>query len=299
MREHEPCRTAVLCVFAVFAVVLLASVAFGADDVAPSQPPIEFDLAAPSIQDLQQAGLSREAILRLLMQLHARGQLRDGVSVADIAGPLTPLEIVGLAEAEAGEPVWLDIVGVPEGGSAQFLPDPELTTKRIVDGSAMFRSKEPGRYVVKAVVLVTDWEARTHQLRILSHEITITGDGPGPDEPDPETDYRKAALSWLEQVPIAAREAIAPNPITGEKLTRQECVGETFIQIGAEAKKLGSIGAANVMLTTGMKAAFGPVARDWRSFADSADIALAELEAQGVSAAEYGDVLATIGRALR
>jgi hypothetical protein len=290
---------AAIYLFTLLAVVLVASVVFGAEP-APAEPPIDIETPAVSadspLDDLQQVGLSRKDVLRL----HAAGLLKEGITVADIVAAMTPMEIAGPTEVGAWEPVFLRIDGVPEGAKSQFLLADELIvgSPPICKGNAQFYTKVAGSYTVKALVVsVVDWDAQEYRIEVLSKTITVSGAGP---DPDPETDYHKAALSWLASVPVSARTAIASkNPVTGEILTRQGAVSATFEQVGKVAKQLGSIAAVNRMLTTGIDVAFGPVDQEWRSFATSADAALAALEAKGVTATEYGAVLTTIGRALR
>ncbi len=129
----------------------------------------------------------------------------------------------------------------------------------------------------------------------ISKEVTI-GDGP----PAPDARITVAMVhKWLELVPAEVRNETIKDPITGETYTRQQAVGMTFADVGSAAKALGSIRATNVMLTTGLAAAFGSEAKEWESFAETVDAALAAEEKRGVSSAEYGKILGVIGGALR
>ena len=126
--------------------------------------------------------------------------------------------------------------------------------------------------------------------------VVVIGEGP----PAPDTRITAAmALEWLERVPETVRNEPIEDPVTGEKYTRQQAVGRTFSDVGSAAKALGSIRATNVMLTTGLAAAFGSEAKHWEPFAEAADAALAAEEKRGVSPVEYGAILAVIGGALR
>lgn len=291
----------------VFVVVWIAFAcwALSADDIAPSEPPVDIASPGTSLNDLQQSGFSREDVLRLLAELHARGLLKEGTSATDIAVGLTPLSIVGPEKVEARGVAWLDLTGVPEDMGVMFIPRDGLTTAqtaggRVAEGHAHFWSKTPGRYQIDVIAI--NWESRDiRDTRFLSHTIEVTGDTPDPPAPppDPETDYAKLARQWLEAVPAAARNAVVKDPITGDQYTRQQAVGKTFEAIGDAAKTLRSIAATNSMLGTGLVASFGPMEVQWRPFVTSADRALAALEAEGVTATKYGAVLSTIGRALR
>ncbi len=129
----------------------------------------------------------------------------------------------------------------------------------------------------------------------ISREVTI-GDAP----PPPDTRITTAMVrKWLDAVPEAVRSEAIKDPVTGETYTRQQAVGMTFSDVGSAAKALGSIRATNVMLTTGLAAAFGSQAAKWAPFAEAVDDALAAEEQRGIGSAEYGKILGVIGGALR
>ena len=157
-----------------------------------------------------------------------------------------------------------------------------------------FVASERGRHFV-AVIVVRDGSP------VSAIGVLEIGE-PGPPVPPPappDTGITRAAvLAWLSSVPGSARTEVIDNPVTGKKLTREQAVGGTFVEVGGAAAKLGSITAVNVMLTTGLVAAFGSKGTQWKAFASLADAALGKLEAKGVSPTEYGKALATIGGAL-
>lgn len=129
--------------------------------------------------------------------------------------------------------------------------------------------------------------------------MVLSANGDNPIPPDINGITEVIVRGWLKDVPKAVRDEAIVDPVTGEKYTRQEAVGKTFSQIGGTAKALGSVRAANVMLTTGLVASFGQHADGWKSFAVLADAALKELEDDGISPVEYGKVLSLIGGVLQ
>ncbi|KKN88323.1 hypothetical protein LCGC14_0248850 [marine sediment metagenome] len=144
------------------------------------------------------------------------------------------------------------------------------------------------------------WSVETdHAADIKIWAFEVTEDDPDDLPPNDNGITEVMVREWLNNVPKAVRDEIIEDPITGEKYTRQEAVGKTFSQIGETVKALGSVRAANVMLTTGLVASFGPKAKEWQSFAVLADAALKELEDDKVGAAEYGQVLLLIGGVLQ
>ncbi len=185
--------------------------------------------------------------------------------------------------------------------TSQILVEPAVSTKAVgVTGWAgeqylWFVASEKGRAFVAVVVV-------RGGLPVSASVVIEIGDPepPPPPPPPPDSEITKEAVRrWLDNVPLSAREEMITNPVTSEKFTRQEAVGRTFIEVGKVAKDLRSIPAANVMLTTGLVAAFGSRASQWRPFAVLADAALAAAEKRGISAADYGKVLSVIGGALQ
>lgn len=147
--------------------------------------------------------------------------------------------------------------------------------------------------VVGQVTITIDLETNGGH-RQVTHVITV---GEGPPEPNNRITAAMVHL-WLKGVPEKERNETIKDAVTGETYTRQQAVGRTFSDVGSAAKALGSIRATNVMLTTGLAAAFGSEAEQWEPFAEAVDAALAAEEKRGITAAEYGKVLAVIGGAL-
>ena len=205
---------------------------------------------------------------------------------ADIIAPsqVEPHNLVDVSTEEAGTGYAWFVLG--PRGMERWVPTGPLNQSVTFTGP-------PGKYTIMLVVL-----AKTGGLD-QGFAVVIIGDAePPPPPPDPEV-TREAVREWLDDVPASAREESITHPITGEKFTRQTAVGRTFMEVGKVAKDLRSVPAANVMLTTGLVAAFGSRASQWRPFAVLADAALAAAEKRGISAADYGKVLAVIGGALQ
>lgn len=135
---------------------------------------------------------------------------------------------------------------------------------------------------------------------IESQTIAVKRPPPGDDPDDDENPVNEKVIrAWLDAVPTDAREVAVVNPITKASASRQQNVGKTFSEIGAVAKALGSIQAANVMLATGLAASYGDGADDWAPFDAAARKALGKLAAEGANATEYGAALTLIGKVLR
>ncbi|KKN77721.1 hypothetical protein LCGC14_0356950 [marine sediment metagenome] len=106
---------------------------------------------------------------------------------------------------------------------------------------------------------------------------------------------KKLINKWLASVPESVRSSVVTDPVTNEKYTRQQAVGKTFSGIGAKVEELGSVRAANVMLTNGLATAFGDSADKWEPFAEFVDKALEDV----TSLAKYGQAISLIGETLQ
>ena len=192
------------------------------------------------------------------------------------------------ATAAVGELIRLRATGA-ESTSYSWVVVPPTPDFEAIGNRAFLSSRTLGQFtIVLAVVTETGVAQATH--------VVVIGDGP------PEPDSRITAVmvhKWLKGVPEKERNETIKDPVTGETYTRQQAVGRTFSDVGSAAKALGSIRATNVMLTTGLAAAFGAEAAKWAPFAEAADAALAAEETRGVSPVEYGKILGVIGGALR
>ncbi len=227
-----------------------------------------------------QAGVFRLACLFLLFAATSRAD----------EGPL-PVPLRSTIEAEdtaaVGQLIRLRATG--EATNIEWYIVPRTEDFQAVGDRAFLSARGPGQFTV---ILDIETDGLHRQV---THVVVIG------DQPDtPSSNITAAQVrTWLELVPEKVRTVPADNPVTGEKMTRQEAVGQTFSDIATAATPLGSIRATNVMLTTGLAAAFGPEAAGWRAFADRVDAALADAEKRGITATEYGKVLAVIGGALR
>ena len=125
---------------------------------------------------------------------------------------------------------------------------------------------------------------------------------PGPPPPNPPTgpdlDLSQEAAQWLALVPAAVRGEVFTHPISGDTMTRQQAIGRTFREVGGVAGELGSFEAVDMMLSIGLAPGFMPNAEVWQPFSSKADAALEDLKTKGVTVAQYGQALQSIGRAL-
>ncbi len=214
-----------------------------------------------------------------------------GQAIAEVSTPPTVAISGPDGFINVGELVRLRATG--ETASVSWYVVPPTEDFATVGDRAFFSARVPGSWTF---VLAFETDSGVQQV---AHVVTIGEGEPPVPEPPGSTITTAQVLEWLERVPSAIRNAMIDDPITGEQYTRQEAVGRTFSDIATAAEKLGSIRATNLMLTTGLKASFGPEADGWLVFADQVDDALTDAEKRGVSPAEYGEILAVIGRALR
>ncbi len=217
-------------------------------------------------------------LLMLLLAVPARA--------AEIIAPsqVEPHNLVDVSTEDAGTGYAWFVLG--PRGMERWVPTGPLNRSVAFTGP-------PGEYTVMLVVLTEGGGLDQ------GFAVVVIGDPePPPPPPDPEV-TKEAVRRWLDDVPLSVREEAIIHPITGEKFTRQEAVGRTFVEVGKAAAGLRSVPATNLMLTTGLVAAFGSRASQWRPFALLADAALAAAEKRGISAADYGKVLAVIGGALQ
>jgi hypothetical protein len=138
----------------------------------------------------------------------------------------------------------------------------------------------------------------------------VVGNGNGPQPPpkdDPpvitpkpptlKTDFSLEAKQWLAGVPASSRVLL-----DSKGRTVQANLRETLNEIGTSWNKAGSIGVMETLLSVGIQATFTPLgakAKDWTSFANSANVALDDLKAKGATPAQYGAALVSIAEGLK
>lgn len=116
-------------------------------------------------------------------------------------------------------------------------------------------------------------------------------DPDGPDPPDPpgpppvDLDLSDEARQWLQDVPQDARSV-------------QANLATVLIEIGNQGERIGSIAAINALVGVGVAAAISDKGTAWKPFLESLNGALDRLVEQGVSPADYGKALASVGRGL-
>ena len=203
-------------------------------------------------------------------------------------------EIAGPDSATACQPVWLTLA-LPEGSVGKFdggNPAYQLDTDpaHVANGAAMFFATTPGEFRVVAAI-VDGQQGITFAEKI----ITVRGEGPPVDT---ETINAENVRIWLETVAADVRNEIITHPITGETITRQVAVGQTFLNIGKAGSAIGSVAGLDLMLSTALVSALGDKAASWQSFASSVDAGLSKLKEQQTSVADYAAAFVVIGGTL-
>ena len=201
-------------------------------------------------------------------------------------------EIVCPDEAAVNQPVWLRL-DLPEGDRGTFhdgkWDDHFIDTDPtyVAPGAALFFASVPGEYRIIAAVDVSG------ELDTLEHVIYVGTEAP------PDTSITEAnVLTWLAEVPSDVRDEVYENPVTGDQTTRQEAVGQTFLNIGKAGSSIGSVKGLDLMLSTALVPALGDNAAAWQPFADALDKALERLKEAGVSATDYAAAFLVIGETL-
>jgi hypothetical protein len=202
--------------------------------------------------------------------------------------------ITGPDSAATNQPVWLTLE-LPAGSVGKFdsgNPDYQLDTDptHVAVGAAMFFAQTAGEFRVVAAIVSTDQE-----ITFAEKIIIVKGDKPPTND---EAITTANVKKWLADVPDNVRKESITHPITGETMTRQEAVGQTFLNIGKAGTAIGSIPGLDLMLSTALVSALGTQAVAWQPFADAVDTGLSKLKEQNVSAGSYSEAFLLIGRAL-
>lgn len=203
-------------------------------------------------------------------------------------------EITGPDACGVNQPVWLSLT-LPEGSAGKFdngNPAYMLDTDpaHVANGAALFFATMPGDFRVVAAIVDA-------QQGITFSEKTIKVKGTGPPSSDDITSEN--VLKWLETVPADVLGESIKHPITGETMTRQEAVGQTFLSIGKAGDAIASVPGLDLMLSTALVSALGDKAAQWQAFADKIDAGLSRLkEQQELTATVYAAAFITIGEAL-
>ena len=198
-------------------------------------------------------------------------------------------EIVGPEEAGISQPVWLTL-DLPEGFTGKFdahLLDTDPT--HVAPGAAMFFSLVGGSFRIVAAVV-----DEAGEIQFVEHTIVVKSDGP----PSPDQITSANVAKWLAEVPAAVRNETITNPITGEEITRQQAVGETFLNIGKAGPALGAVGALDQMLSVALVSAMGENKDHWKPFGSAVDSGLANLKARDASVADYAAAFLVVGEVL-
>lgn len=203
--------------------------------------------------------------------------------------------IIGPDQVATCTPVWLSLE-LPEGVVGSFDAKErssytlDADPAHVAPGAALFWATAPGEYEITAAVNGEAGPTFFH--------LTITVKGGGENPPPSEAITAENVAKWLAEVPESARSEVVTNPVTDKQMSRQQAVGQTFINIANAGPSLGSTDAMDNLLSAALVSALGDSASDWQPFANQVDAALAKLKRQGTRAAEYAEAFTVIGRAL-
>jgi hypothetical protein len=198
-------------------------------------------------------------------------------------------EIVGPTETTIGQPVWLtlslsnDISGKFDDKNSLLDTDPAHVAPNV----ALFFTTEPGEYRIVAVYVI-DGKAITFLEKIIS----VKGTKP----PTSEDITVENITKWIALVPEDARNESMTNPLNQTVMTRQEAIGQTFLNIGNAGSAIGSIAGLELMLSTALTPILGDSASQWQIFADKVDNALTILKDGAIT--DYAKAYIIIGETL-
>ena len=191
--------------------------------------------------------------------------------------------------------VWL-YLELPEGTTGKFddgIRDYKLdiNPKHVAANAALFQSSQPGEFRIVAAIVSIDKAISFVEKLIM---VKGTGEPPQPDISITQENIQK----WLEQVPSEVRKEKFTQPMTGEELTREEAVAQTFTNIGKAGQAIGSVPGLDLMLSTALVSSLGDSADKWQDFANSIEKGLQVMKDNGCSAVEYGNAFILIGESI-
>ena len=180
--------------------------------------------------------------------------------------------ITGPTEVAINQPAWLSLE-LQDGAIGKFddkNKNLDIDPTHIVNGAALFFASTPGEYRIIAVSV-----AETN-ISFLEKFISVKANVP-PDVPN-EQITKDNVKQWLLVVKEEVRNEKITNPLNQTEMTRQQAIGQTFLNIGKASEAIGSIAGLELMLSTALTPTLGDSASEWKSFADKIDLALSSLK---------------------
>lgn len=190
---------------------------------------------------------------------------------------------------------WLALE-LPEGMTGKFdngIKNCTLDTdpSHVAPNAAMFYATMPGEFRVVAAVVDS-----SQAISFLEKIITVEDGGVPPSTGEAIT--KENVKKWLNEVPLLTRKEKFVQPITGQQMTRQEAVAQTFTNIGNAGSSIASVPGLDLMLSTALVSALGETAGNWKPFAESVDNGLSLLKKNNVKATDYAKAFLLIGEVL-
>jgi len=198
--------------------------------------------------------------------------------------------IDGPEKASVNTPVWLKL-NLPEGATGKFDNHfVDINPEHVVSGAALFIATAAGDYRIVAVYIIEK------EITFVEKTISVSG---GPVAPNDESISKTNIEKWLAKVPKDCCNEEIEHPITGEKITRQKAIGQTFLNIGKAADAIGSIAGLELMLSTALTTVLGDDTAAWQEFADKIDNGLLLIKNDPKSTVqEYAALYILIGETL-
>lgn len=198
--------------------------------------------------------------------------------------------IDGPEKASVNTPVWLKL-NLPEGATGKFDNHfVDINPEHVVSGAALFIATAAGDYRIVAVYVIEK------EINFVEKTIKVTTDV----VVQTDTDITTANVSkWLAEIPESVRNETIKHPISGEDITRQAAIGQTFLNIGKAGTSIGNIAGLELMLSTALTTVLGDNTEAWQTFANNIDGGLAAIkEKEGVTVVEYANAYILIGEVL-
>lgn len=198
--------------------------------------------------------------------------------------------IDGPEKASVNMPVWLKL-NLPEGATGKFDNHfVDINPEHVVSGAALFIATAAGDYRIVAVYVIEK------EINFVEKTIKVTTDV----VVQTDTSITTSNVSkWLAEIPESVRNETIKHPISGEDITRQQAIGQTFLNIGKAGTAIGNIAGLELMLSTALTTVLGDNTEAWQTFANNIDMGLAAIkEKEGVTVVEYANAYILIGEVL-
>ena len=198
--------------------------------------------------------------------------------------------IDGPEKASVNMPVWLKL-NLPEGATGKFDNHfVDINPEHVVSGAALFIATAAGDYRIVAVYIIEK------EITFVEKTIKVTTDVVVQTDTSITTSN---VTKWLATIPEVVRNETIKHPVSGEDITRQAAIGQTFLNIGKAGTAIGNVTGLELMLSTALTTVLGDNTEAWQTFADNIDMGLAAIkEKEGVTVIEYANAYILIGEVL-